>query len=374
MPSSQQHPKVVEEMNMIKEFDYKELEEATQGFSPTHLIGKGSHGLVYKGALQDGKLVAIKKPSPGLQILRDNTKIDNEISMLSSLPENPNIISLLGASHDSAMNKVLVMELMPNGSLHDLLHVSTMPPTWPQRLEMAMQIARAVQFLHEEKPLVVHRDIKSANILFDSEWNAKLADFGLAVRKNENIDHSRVDSLSQPAGTIGYLDPCYTTPSKLSTKNDVFSFGVVLLEVISTSKVIDLSRTRTHIVEWAIPLIKKDRIKEVCDSRTELPMCMEGTIRHILRVAARCVSSREDLRPSMQQIIIDIDKHRSIDRVRVPIWSSLLESVVLIRRGRRSASRFRGANSVKCATHKGEVGGEFARGKVLLRDVLAEIC
>ncbi|CBI29732.3 unnamed protein product, partial [Vitis vinifera] len=323
---------------MIKEFDYKELEEATQGFSPTHLIGKGSHGLVYKGALQDGKLVAIKKPSPGLQILRDNTKIDNEISMLSSLPENPNIISLLGTSHDSAMNKVLVMELMPNGSLHDLLHVSTTPPTWPQRLGMAMQIARAVQFLHEEKPLVVHRDI------------------------------------NQPAGTIGYLDPCYTTPSKLSTKNDVFSFGVVLLEVISTSKVIDLSRTRTHIVEWAIPLIKKDRIKEVCDSRTELPMCMEGTIRHILRVAARCVSSREDLRPSMQQIIIDIDKHRSIDRVRVPIWSSLLESVVLIRRGRRSASRFRGANSVKCATHKGEVGGEFARGKVLLRDVLAEIC
>ena len=353
---------MIKKMNMIKEFDYKELEESTQGFSPAQLIGRGSHGLVYRGSLQDGKLIAVKKPSPGVQILQDNAKMDNEISMLSSLPENPNIISLLGTSYDSAMNKVLVMELMPNGSLHDLLHVSNIPPAWPQRLEMAMQIARAVQFLHEEKPLVVHRDIKSANILFDSRWNAKLADFGLAVRKNENIDSSRVDLPSQPAGTIGYLDPCYTTPSKLSTKVDVFSFGVVLLEVISTSKVIDLSRTRTYIVEWAIPLIKKDRIKEICDSRIELPIYMEGTIRHILRLAARCVSSREDQRPSMRQVIMEIEKHRSVDRVRIPIWSTLLESVILIRRGKR----FR-ANSVKCATRRGEVGGEISRGKVLLR-------
>lgn len=363
---------VVKKMNVVKEFDHKELEEATQGFSRSQIIGKGSHGLVYKGALQDGRLVAVKKPSPGLQILRDNAKIDNEISMLSSLPEHPNIIGFLGTSHDSSMNKFLVMELMPNESLHHLLHVSSMPPTWPQRLDMAMQIARAVQFLHEEKPAVVHRDIKSANILFDSKWNAKLADFGLAVRKNENLDPSRVDSPSQPAGTIGYLDPCYTTPSKLSTKNDVFSFGVLLLEVISTSKVIDLTRTPTHIIEWARPLIKKARLKEVCDSRIDLPACMEGSIRHVLRLAARCVLPREDLRPSMQQVVVEMGKHQSINRIRIPIWSNLLESVILIRRGRRSTSRIR-ASSMTCARHGGDAGGEFGRGKVLLRDVLAEI-
>lgn len=242
----------------MEEYDYEELVKATENFSPKRLVGKGSHGSVYKGTVKDNKPVAIKEPTYSSEVVHDNSKLDNEIRVLLSLRENPHVINLLGTSHDSANNKnLLVMELMPNGSLHDLLHVCTTPPTWPKRVEIAIRVARAVQFLHEGKPLVIHRDIKSANILFDSNWNAKLADFGLAVLQSE-------DQVSQlPAGTIGYLDPCYTTPSKLSTKNDVFSFGVVLLEIISGRKAIDMCRTPASIVDWAVPLIGELRVKFV---------------------------------------------------------------------------------------------------------------
>lgn len=349
----------------MEEYDYEELVKATENFSPKRLVGKGSHGSVYKGTVKDNKLVAIKKPTYSPEVVHDNSKLDTEIRVLLSLRENPHVINLLGTSHDSANNKkLLVMELMPNGSLHDLLHVCTTPPTWPKRVEIAIRVARAVQFLHEGKPLVIHRDIKSANILFDSNWNAKLADFGLAVLQSE-------DQVSQlPAGTIGYLDPCYTTPSKLSTKNDVFSFGVVLLEIISGRKAIDMCRTPASIVDWAVPLIGERRVHEICDTRiASLPTYMEATVRHMLCIAARCVSSNEELRPSIGEITRVIENHGVVQRVRFPIWMSFLRSVVLMRRQRKLARRWQ----ARCATQQGDVHTHISTsGKLLLKEVLAE--
>ena len=349
----------------MEEYDYEELVTATESFSQKRLIGKGSHGLVYKGVLKDKKLVAIKKPITNTsEVVHDNSKLDNEIRVLLSLRENPHVINLLGTSQDSSNNKLLVMELMPQGSLHDLLHGCTTPPTWPKRVEIAIQVAKAVQFLHEGKPLVIHRDIKSANILFDSNWNTKLADFGLAVLK--------VDSqVSQPAGTIGYLDPCYITPGKLSTKNDVFSFGVVLLEIISGRKAIDICRNPASIVDWAIPLIGEQRIVEICDTRIALPTYyMEATISHMLCIAARCVSSNEDVRPSIGEIIRVIEI-RVVQRIRFPIWMSFLRSVILLRRRQKLARRWQ----ARCATHQqGDVHAHISSsGKLLLKEVLADI-
>uniref|UniRef100_A0A5B7CB56 non-specific serine/threonine protein kinase n=1 Tax=Davidia involucrata TaxID=16924 RepID=A0A5B7CB56_DAVIN len=360
------------------EFKYQELEEATENFSSRRLIGKGSHGCIYKGSLKDGKHVAIKKPSLGLQKLQDNSQLDNEIRILSSLSQNPFLINLLGTSHDSANNRVIVLELMPNGTLHDSLHsASTPPPPWPKRAKMALQIARAVQFLHEGKPVIIHRDIKSDNILFDSNWNAKLGDFGLAVRQGDESD--RVDSLSRPAGTIGYLDPCYTTPGKLSTRNDVFSFGVVLLEIISGTKALDVSRVPASIVEWAMSSIEEHRLMEICDKRIALPGCMEGAIRHIIHVAARCVSSKENLRPSIGEIVMEMENY-SLERVRFPIWMNIMcnfrkQQKMIRRLTNKTTTTAAAATTIICtAAHQENIHDhDISKGKLLLREVLADI-
>lgn len=315
------------------ELSMKDVEVATKGFSLDRLIGKGSHGCVYKGVLKGGEIVAVKKASVGLQLLQDDSKLDNEIEILSSL-RSPHIVNLLGVGQDSSM-KVLITEFMPHGSMEDYLHNDPCPPSWFRRAVMALQLAQAVLSLHESTPPVIHRDIKSANILLDSNWNARLADFGLAVRghfANGSIDlrsiisssssgsgsgssnssdtKSKVVQLIQspavPAGTIGYLDPCYTTPAHLSTKNDVFSFGVVLLEIVSCRRAMDIAFEPASIVEWALPLIEGDRIREVCDSRVVLPYFMKGAIRQMLAVAARCVSYKKDRRPSMAEIVREL--------------------------------------------------------------------
>ncbi|XXG65194.1 hypothetical protein AAC387_Pa05g2961 [Persea americana] len=284
------------------ELSMKDIEVATRGFSLDRLIGKGSHGCVYKGILKGGEIIAVKKASMGLQLLQDNSKLDNEIEILSSL-QSPYIVNLLGVSQDASM-KVLITEFMPHGSLEYYLHNDSCPPSWFRRAVMAFQLARAVLALHESTPPVIHRDIKSANILLDSDWNARLADFGLAVRGN--FVNGSPDLYSVPAGTIGYLDPCYTTPAHLSTKNDVFSFGVVLLEIVSSRRAMDTAFEPASIVDWALPLIENDQIRDVCDSRVALPSSMKGAIRRMLVVAIRCVSHKKERRPSMAEIVREL--------------------------------------------------------------------
>lgn len=338
------------------EFEYDELAEATESFSSSRLIGKGSHGSVFKGRLKkyNNKLVAVKKPLHGHdhhdpEAVSDKSKLDNEIRVLSSLRENPFVISLVGTCRDPNNNdkdhhKLLVMEIMPNGSLHDLLHAhhaaEYSPPSWPKRVETAIQIARAVHFLHQHRPLVIHRDIKSTNVLFDSNWDAKLADFGLAVSMPSS-SQSQSQQAGQPAGTIGYMDPCYTTPGKLSTKNDVFSFGVVLLEIVSGRKAMDVTRTPTCISEWAVGLIKQGRMEDVLDPRVNpVPAYMARTVRHMVLVALRCVSMNEACRPSMGEIVEGLESC-FLERVRIPIWTSLLQRIMLVRRRRKLARRWR---------------------------------
>ncbi|KAJ4964729.1 hypothetical protein NE237_016578 [Protea cynaroides] len=352
----------------MEEFEYSKLQVATNDFSLSALIGKGSHGCVYKGVLGDGKLVAIKKQSIGLQILQDNSKLDNEIQVLSSLHRSPYFVNLVGVSHDgSTQKKLLVIEFMPNGSLHDLLHNMSTPPSWSKRLHVALQIARAVQTLHEARPSIIHRDIKSANIMLDCNWNAKLADFGLAVRQSESTQP--VNPPCRPAGTIGYLDPCYTTPSKLSTRTDVFSFGVVVLEIISCRRAMEVGQEPASIVEWAVPLINGKRGGiDVCDTRIALPGNMEGTIRCILNVAARCVSSKEENRPLMAEIVTELESCM-VRPIQYPVWQCLLRSVLTRRKKRKTIP----TTTIIHPTHQADIHVDHSRGKLLVREVLAEV-
>ncbi|KAI3755194.1 hypothetical protein L1987_54989 [Smallanthus sonchifolius] len=287
-------------MRAMKEFKLEELVEATHNYSKSHLIGKGSHGCIYKATLKNGQTVAIKTPSLGLCKLQDTSKIENEAHILSSVSRNRFLVNLLGTNRNSSGH----------------------------------MIAHAVQFLHESKPLIIHRDIKSENILFDSKSNARLADFGLVVCISSYDSLSQlVDSVSLPAGTIGYLDPSYTTPCKLSTKNDVFSFGVVLLEIVSGTKAIDVSRVPASIVEWSMRLMEENRIMEICDRRVNMPRHMKRAIRHMLVLAIQCVSSDEELRPSMTEVVTKMPSFK------VSIWLDMIKALVKIQPKERLVQR-----------------------------------
>ncbi|KAL1546077.1 non-specific serine/threonine protein kinase [Salvia divinorum] len=340
------------------EFKAQEMEDATDGFSPSRLIGKGSHGSVYSGVLKDGRHVAVKKQSLALH---DDSKLRNEALILSSIPPNPCTITFLGAT---PANNIIVTDYMPNGTLHHLLHLSAAPPLCPRRLEIALQLAAALCHLHESNPSIVHRDVKSANILFDAEWNARLADFGLAARLCDDDD---VDS-KLPAGTIGYIDPSYTAPGMLTAKIDVFSYGVVLLELVSARRVIDLTQSPATIVDWAIPLIHQGRGLEICDKRIRSSIYTRRAITNLLGVAARCLSPKESSRPSMREVVSSLQMTHP--------WT--LDYVIEMVRSmmRRKKSRFSGAivSSGACGDNGGGGGGNnFSKGRLLVREILADI-
>lgn len=207
-------------------------------------------------------------------------------------------MNLVGFTNDSR-DRLLVVEFMSNGTLYDVLHSSARTPNWGRRIRLALQTAKAIDTLHSSTPPVIHRDIKSANILIDRNYNARLGDFGLALRGHE--DDYRLRS-TPPAGTMGYLDPCYVTPDNLSTKTDVFSFGILLLEIISGRKAIDITYSPPSIVDWAIPLIKKGKLLAVYDPRISPPK--DPVVRKQLAViAAKCVRSCRERRPSMKEIV-----------------------------------------------------------------------
>ncbi|XP_071720494.1 serine/threonine-protein kinase-like protein At3g51990 [Rutidosis leptorrhynchoides] len=282
----------------IEYFSYSDLEAATNNFSDQKLLGRGSHGLVYKAILRNGRLVAVKKASHRQSTTVPENELDNEIDILSKL-HSPRLVNLVGFTNTPHQNRLLVVEFMSNGTLYDTIHVNQPVPNWGRRIQLALQTAKAIETLHSSVPPVIHRDIKSANVLIDRNYNARLGDFGLALRCH--VDDFRLLS-TPPAGTMGYLDPGYVTPDNLSTKTDVFSFGILLLEIISGRKAIDVSYSPPSIVDWAIPLIRRGKLLTAFDPRTPPPK--DPMVRKQLAViAAKCVRSCRERRPSMSDIV-----------------------------------------------------------------------
>ncbi|KAL5222376.1 hypothetical protein ABZP36_027089 [Zizania latifolia] len=307
----------------MREFSYEEVEAATGGFAAKNLVGKGSHGSVYKARLKGGAggrvpaVVAVKRASHS----QGEAKLDNEIAVLAAARQ-PGVVSLVGVVAPAVGSKgqrMLVMEYMDNGSLHDLLHRSPKPPPWPRRVEIALHVASAVQALHAAEPRVIHRDVKSANILLGRDGRARLADFSLAVKVSAAAnagdggarapDDSAVPAPAPaPAGTIGYLDPYYMEPSRLGPESDVFSFGVVLLELVSGRKVMDVNASPSSIVAWAVPLVTAGTARAVLDGRIAAPRGTdaERAVSRVLTVAARCVSDSVDRRPAMAEVVAEL--------------------------------------------------------------------
>ncbi|XP_075478620.1 serine/threonine-protein kinase-like protein At3g51990 [Primulina tabacum] len=285
----------------ILEFDFSVLQSATDGFSAGNLLGKGSHGAVYKARIHQIKAAAAvkrTKQTHNSAVGNSNSTTDTELEILSRI-YHPRLVNLLGFSSDPNQRKLIVVEYMPNGSLYDLLHRSGKPPGWVKRTRFALQVARAVQFLHASNPPIIHRDIKSSNILIDANFSSRLSDFGLSLRGYEEDIKVKC---TPPAGTLGYLDPEYLAPGDLSTKSDVFSFGILMLEIITGRNAIDMNYSPPSVVNWAVPAIKVGDFTGICDLRIGPPRDWEA-LRRMAVLAARCVRSTAGKRPGMAEVV-----------------------------------------------------------------------
>ncbi|KAL5992625.1 hypothetical protein ACLOJK_013544 [Asimina triloba] len=313
-----QKKKTRERSNRIREFSYEELESATAGFSNDYLLGGGSHGSVYKAIVDGGKLVvAVKKPkaTKAEEKANNNSPGENEIEVLSRI-WSPGFVNLLGFSLGRSDRKLIVVEFMANGTLYDHLHCRAEPPRWAQRISLSLQTAEAVLALHSSDPPVIHRDIKSSNVLIDENWNARLGDFGLALRGY--VEDVRVRS-TPPAGTLGYIDPGYIEPEDLSTKSDVFSFGILLLEILSGRNAIDVNYSPSSVVDWALPLIKNGEFEAVYDTRIGAPS-NAAVGRQLAVLAGCCVGPSVRRRPSMRRVVGCL---REVNKtVCSPFWTS----------------------------------------------------
>lgn len=293
-------------MTRAEVFSYQELEQATGGFEKEYEVGRGSFSCVYKGVLSDGRVVAVKRAAvvPSQQ-RKDSNEFRNELDLLSRL-NHAHLLTLLGFCDDGE-ERLLVYEFMANGTLHEQLHGKKHKGQlgWVRRVTIAVQAARGLEYLHGYAcPPVIHRDIKSSNILLDDEWNARVSDFGLSLLGPTDSD----SALSElPAGTLGYLDPEYYRLHYLTTKSDVYSFGVLLLEILSGRKAIDMQYDEGNIVEWAVPLIKSSQVGSILDPRLEAPPSLEA-VEKIARVAARCVKMRGKDRPSMDKVTTSLER------------------------------------------------------------------
>ncbi|KAJ0253011.1 Serine/threonine-protein kinase-like protein CCR4 [Hirschfeldia incana] len=305
----------------LVEFSIEELAKATNAFSPQFQLGIGSFGIVYKAVLSDGRHVAIKRAdltnhaSSGITRIR-NRREDNDSAFINELESmsrlnHRNLVRLIGF-YDDAEERVLVYEYMANGSLADHLHNPRLEPlTWERRLTIALDAARGIQYLHDfAVPPVIHRDIKSSNILLDATWTAKVSDFGLSQMgptEEEDVSHLSL----RAAGTLGYIDPEYYRLQQLTTKSDVYSFGVVLLELLSGHKAIHMNEEENprNVVEYVVPYILQDEVHRALDRRIPPPTPYEiESVAHLGYLAVECLVPCGRERPSMAEVVSNLEK------------------------------------------------------------------
>ncbi|XP_060675161.1 L-type lectin-domain containing receptor kinase IX.1-like [Ziziphus jujuba] len=281
-----------------RRFSYTDLASATNNFSNDRKLGEGGFGTVYKGYLKDlDALVAVKKFSSGSK--QGKKEYITEVKVISSL-RHRNLVQLLGWCHDKG-NFLLVYEFMPNGSLDSHLFGKRSPLNWALRYKICLGIASALLYLHEEwEQCVVHRDIKSSNVMLDSSFNVKLGDFGLA----RLMDHELGPKTTGLAGTLGYLAPEYISTRRASKEADVYSFGVVALEIASGRKSANLMEEESEmgLLEWVWDLYGKGNLILGVDERLHMDFD-QRQIECLMIVGLWCAYPDQNLRPSIRQAI-----------------------------------------------------------------------
>lgn len=295
-----------QKVNVARSFTFKELALATQNFREANLIGEGGFGSVYKGRLETGLVVAIKQLN--LDGLQGNQEFIVEVLMLSLL-HHKNLVNLIGYCTDGDQ-RLLVYEFMPLGSLENHLfglEPGKKPLSWCTRLKIASGAAHGLEYLHcEANPPVIYRDLKSSNILLDSDFNPKLSDFGLAklgpVGENTHVS-------TRVMGTYGYCAPEYAMSGKLTLKSDIYSLGVVLLELITGRKAYDSSKNagEQNLVVWSRPFLK-DRRKFVhmVDPLLNGQFSVRS-LQHAVAITAMCIQEQANFRPIISDIVVALD-------------------------------------------------------------------
>nr|XP_043614741.1 nodulation receptor kinase-like [Erigeron canadensis]XP_043614742.1 nodulation receptor kinase-like [Erigeron canadensis]XP_043614743.1 nodulation receptor kinase-like [Erigeron canadensis] len=287
----------------IESFTLEQIESAIQQYKT--LIGEGGFGSVYRGTLPDGQEVAVKVRSA--TSTQGTREFNNELTLLSAI-RHENLVPLLGYCWENDQ-QILVYPFMSNGSLQDRLYGEASkrrPLDWPTRLSIALGSARGLTYLHTfSGRSVIHRDVKSSNILLDHSMCAKVADFGFSKYAPQEGDSN---ASLEVRGTAGYLDPEYYSTQHLSAKSDVFSYGVVLLEMITGREPLNIHRPRNEwsLVEWAKPYIRNSRIDEIVDPSIKGGYHTEAMWR-VVEVALACIEPFSAYRPSMIDIVRELE-------------------------------------------------------------------
>ncbi|XP_008239049.1 PREDICTED: probable receptor-like protein kinase At5g24010 [Prunus mume] len=292
-------------LNLGLKISFAELQQATNNFDTKLLIGEGGFGNVYRGTLLNGRNVAVKRGKRDEQGSGQGLpEFQTEIMVLSQI-RHRHLVSLIGYC-DERSEMILVYEFMEKGSLRDHLYDSNLPRlSWKQRLEICIGAARGLHYLHTGAAGgIIHRDVKSTNILLDENHVAKVADFGLS--RSGPLDETHVST--NVKGTFGYLDPEYIMSQQLTEKSDVYSFGVVLLEVLCARPAIDtmLPRDEMNLAEWGMLCKKKGLLEQIVDSSIKNQID-PSSFRNFSETAEKCLQEDANDRPTMGDVLWDLE-------------------------------------------------------------------